>query len=180
MLAVSHMDTVSHVFVGASIGELSGHRNRRRIALTGLFAALPDLPCFLVGYPIAGYLADRDWLIPQDADWDGLREAYPFVAVLWELPHSFLFLMCVIVPLVRFWRLPAACAVAYASHLVLDIPTHTGEWAVAPIWPIPWRIEGFTDPWMFRPGVWLASVLATASLWRLSKSWANRRSRFTR
>lgn len=139
------MDFVSHALVGALLlGR--GRQPRREQALVVGAAVVPDLPCVPV-YLLVGHDRGRPLWIPRHDDWDGVRAAHPGWSALWEVPHSVLFLAAVVVPLVLLLRLPRLVVAAYASHLAIDLFSHTGEWAVRPLYPWGPAVSGFTDGW---------------------------------
>lgn len=138
------MDIVSHGIIGrACAAPKSGGKET---ALIVFFAVLPDL--FQIPlYIFLGYINNRPFFFPQNSDWVGFRSAYPYWSQLWEIPHSFFFLIAVILPFVLWFKLPKAVLLAYFSHLFVDIFTHTGEWSVKPFFPLAFTVEGFTDAW---------------------------------
>ena len=168
------MDVVSHALVGVLVAMAAGVRLWRHRAAMGLVAAAPDAPVAIV-YLLLGRAHDRPFWIPLHSDWEGVRAAHPVWSALWEAPHSLLFLALVVVPLVLHFRLPRVAIAAYASHLLLDLPTHTGEWAVAPLYPLPWRVEGWTDAWAWPPLQWAASWAVLLALVLLVDRWLRRR-----
>ena len=164
-----HMDAISHALIGACIGECTTEERRWRVAWPALFAFLPDVPSLLVAYPYVGWLNGRRFWIPEYADWDGFRSLHPVVSAFWEAPHSILFVLLFIVPLVHYAKLPRLCVPAYLSHIITDWPSHTAEWALAPFWPIPWRLEGWSDPWRWPAWAWLVSAASCAGVWLLAR-----------
>lgn len=91
---------------------------------------------------------------------------------MWEIPHSVFCIVLMIVPLVLWLRLPKLTIVSYSSHLMLDLLTHTGEWAVKPFYPLEWTVAGFADAWawpirdmMISWGV-LATLIVSLALWK--------------
>ena len=140
------MDLVSHALVGNIFKEASRVNSIRDKIIVVSFAFLPDLPVLLV-YLLLGHEKGRPYWIPYNSDWMGVRAAHPIWAALWEIPHSLLFLILVIAPLVVWLKWPKMAIASYLSHIVLDIPTHTGEWAVKPLFPLSLSTSGFTDAW---------------------------------
>ena len=49
-------------------------------------------------------------------------------------------------------------SLAYASHIVLDIPSHSGIYGLEPFYPIPYIFDGWFDAWLWGPGPILASI----------------------
>lgn len=140
------VDVLSHTLVGGLIECLAVVRGRWKRVLVISFAFIPDLPVLFV-YPLLGHENARPYWIPPNSDWIGVRETHPVWSVLWEVPHSALFWVLVVVPLVLWLRLPRVAVLAYLSHILLDLPTHTGEWAIKPFYPFDYMFEGFTDAW---------------------------------
>ena len=140
------MDVVSHALVGKlfQVGSRTAGATQKLMVIG--FAAVPDLPVFLV-YLLLGHEKGRAFWIPHNADWIGVRSAHPVWSALWEIPHSLFFVALVMVPLVLCRRWPKIAIASYLSHIVLDLFTHTGEWGVKPLYPLPYMFEGFTDAW---------------------------------
>jgi len=141
------MDIISHLLVGRALAEL-GNYSPSQASEISLFAVLPDLPQLPL-YLYVGWKHKRFLDIPKNSDWlrEHFRNKHPFWSSLWELPHSLWFLFLVVTPLVYYFGLPLMAAAAYASHLVIDIFTHKGEWAVKPFYPFKKKIQGLTNGW---------------------------------
>jgi len=148
------MDVVSHALVGKlfQVGSRTASCKHKLIVIA--FAFLPDLPVFLV-YLLLGHEKGRAFWIAHNADWIGVRAVHPVWSAMWEIPHSLFFVALVIVPLVFFLRWPKIAIASYLSHILLDLFTHTGEWGVKPLYPLPYMFDGFTDAW-----TWPLSYLA--------------------
>ncbi len=154
------MDIISHALTGRLLVPKSA--NRRDKWSVCLFGALPDV----FQLPLYAYLGVRNGRplgIPLNEDWAGFRSS-PLVAALWEIPHSILFLIAVVVPLVCILRLNRVLIGAYALHIGVDVFTHSGEWAVKPLYPLQVAFSGFTDAWMWPLYQWLLSWMALAIL----------------
>ena len=158
------MDIISHLLIGRALAEL-GNYSPSQIAAITLFAALPDAPQLPL-YVYVGFKHKRFLDIPKNSDWlrEHFRFRHPFWSALWEVPHSLWFLMLIITPLVIYFKLPLMAAAAYASHLLVDIFTHAGEWAVKPFYPFKKKIHGLTNGWAWHlPGMfasWAILLLA--------------------
>lgn len=139
------MDIVSHGLIGAALSVHPRYK-KKEILVISLFGLLPDLFQIPV-YLFLGFIKNRPFWFPQNTDWIGFRDAYPVWSALWEIPHSLFFLVILIIPLVYYFKLPKIAIVSYFSHIFTDIFTHTGEWAVKPLFPIDFKIDGFTDAW---------------------------------
>lgn len=161
------MDVVSHLLIGKLIQVAAKVQVRREQALTVAFAALPDLPMAVV-YPLLGRENGRPFWLPVQADWSGLRELHPVWAAAWDVPHSLLFWALVIAPLVLLLKLPRVTLLAYLSHILVDVFTHTGEWSLRLLYPVDWAVSGITDGWTWSLGesalAWgvLAAAVAVA------------------
>jgi membrane-bound metal-dependent hydrolase YbcI (DUF457 family) len=73
----------------------------------------------------------------------------------------------IIIPLVIWLRLPRLAILAYLSHILLDLPTHTGEWGVKPFYPFPFMVNGFTDAW-----AWPFSYMAISWVVLITVGWS--------
>jgi len=141
------MDLISHVLVGNVFKEAGRLNSLTNKAVVVLFAFLPDIPVLLLMYPLLGHANGRPYWIPYNSDWVGVRATHPIWTATWEIPHSLFFLLLVIFPLVFWLKLPRIAIASYLSHILLDLPTHTGEWGVKPLYPMSFIVNGFTDAW---------------------------------
>ncbi|MCX6721214.1 MAG: hypothetical protein NT026_01270 [Candidatus Staskawiczbacteria bacterium] len=110
------------------------------------FSFLPDLGQ-IPFYIFLGWKNARPFFFPLNSDWNGARALYPFLTALWDIPHSFFFAFLIILPIILFFKLPKISFFAYLLHLIIDIPTHSGEWAVKPFYPINYTFGGATNAW---------------------------------
>lgn len=141
------MDIVSHGLIGLVVKKDKAVFSKQTLILF-FFGILPDLlqiPLYL----FVGFLNNRFLWIPQNNDWIGFRELHPIPSMLWEVPHSFLFLLLVIMPLLMVFKKSKWYALPYFLHIFVDIFTHTGEWATKPFFPLNIKIEGFVDAWIW-------------------------------
>ena len=162
------MDIVSHALIGRAL--VTSKSKKFDTYLVTAFGALPDL--FQIPlYIFVGYLHARPFYYPLTSDWQGVRNAYPLWAALWEIPHSFFFLLLVVAPLVLLLNLNKLAILAYALHLFVDLFTHTGEWAVKPLYPLPFLFHGFTDAWawdvIYYPVSWAVLIVMIVVLEKL-------------
>jgi len=140
------MDFISHGLVGITIGLLDNKKTKKKILATSFFSVLPDI--FQIPYYLGlGYIKDRPFNWPKLEDWTNFRGVHPFLDAFWDIPHSFLFLVIIIIPLVKYFKKSNFYIYAYLSHILLDIPTHTGEWGVKVFYPLNIKLNGFTDAW---------------------------------
>jgi membrane-bound metal-dependent hydrolase YbcI (DUF457 family) len=143
------MDIISHALIGRVISTTVSRNSRKpKIAWFIFFSILADIP-FIPYYLILGYENRRQFFIPLNSDWIGASISHPFLDLfLREIFHSFVFTFLVIFPLVWLFKLPKGVFLVYLIHLLIDIPTHSGEWAIKPFYPFSnYSINGFTDAW---------------------------------
>ncbi|MGA2434793.1 MAG: hypothetical protein ABSG25_05850 [Bryobacteraceae bacterium] len=176
------MDFVSHGLIGGFVATFQRPGHSHSSWWITAFAVLPDLPVLVV-YLLLGRSLNRPLWLPRETDWVGMRTAHPIWSAMWEIPHSFFFVLLVVVPVVYLLHLPKLSIVAYLSHLFLDLFTHTGEWAVKPFYPLSWQFDGFTDAWKWPlPSMivsWLVIIgLILASLALLAHHRASSESEF--
>lgn len=153
------MDIISHVLVGKASQEASRARTWKDKLVIISLAAVPDLPLLIV-YLLVGHEQGRPFWIPHNSDWSGVREAHPIWSAMWEVPHSAVFWLLIVVPLVAWLKCPKMAIVSYFSHIVLDLPTHAGEWAVKPFYPFSFVVNGFTNAWAWPFAYMLLSWVA--------------------
>ncbi|MBC7863859.1 MAG: hypothetical protein IAF38_12865 [Bacteroidia bacterium] len=140
------MDVASHALVGVAIGLIEKNRTKKTILKTSFFSFLPDI--FQLPYYLAvGNSKNRSFNWPQPEDWTGFRGTHPFLDTLWNVPHSIFFLLLVIIPIIKLSKQSNFLIIAYLSHILIDIPTHTGEWGVKFLFPFNLTVSGFTDAW---------------------------------
>ena len=135
------MDLLFHAVVGAAIGECAPKRIQHRQLKGVAGALLPDLanlPSYLylgmktnstLWYPTPEAFYSNEWIVN-----------HPTWAV-WYLSHSLLFWAIVVVPVFRYAKWEHLLSIAYLSHLLLDLPSHTGIWGMAPLWPHPMPVS---------------------------------------
>ena len=139
------MDTLSHSLIGKIIS--TPENNKRNIFWIIFFSILTDL--FLIPvYIYLGYINNRFLWIGYNSDWDGLRISHPFIVLLNDIPHSLIFAFLIILPIILLFKLPKLAFFAYLFHILIDIPTHTGEWSIRIFYPLSdYSIKGLTDAW---------------------------------
>lgn len=164
------MDLLFHAVVGAAIGECAPKRIQHRQLKGVAGALLPDLanlPSYLylgmktnstLWYPTPEAFYNNEWIVN-----------HPTWAV-WYLSHSLLFWAIVVVPLFRYAKWEHLLSIAYLSHLLLDLPSHTGIWGMAPFWPHPMLVDGWFDAWAWGPGTIFTYALIPAALWALART----------
>lgn len=164
------MDIVSHALIGTVIA--AKKHSRKLTYVAAFFSFLPDLTQIPL-YLIVGKFADRWLWIPQNIDWIGFRELHPLWSMLWEIPHSFFFLLLIIVPIVFWFKIPKIAIAAYGLHIIIDLFSHSGEWAVKPFYPLSFSVSGFTDAWAWHWQSmlvsWLILIVASVIISKVSR-----------
>lgn len=158
------MDIVSHILIGRII---SSNKEKKLQFWAIFFSFLPDLS-LIPFYLILGYENNRVLFFPQNQDWAGTSITHPFLSFLYFFQHSFLLAFIVILPIILYFRLPKIAFFSYLLHIIIDIPTHTGEWAIRIFYPLNYAINGFTDAWawpFFSMAVFWAILLAIIFLY---------------
>lgn len=149
------MDIISHILIGKIISFFD-KKNKSAGLWAMFFSSLPDL-FQLPAYIYLGYINNRMFLIPKNIDWNHTRNLYPFLhASTWEIPHSIFFLLLIIFPVILFFKLPKITFLVYFLHVLIDIPTHAGEWAIKPFYPINYTVGGITNAWAWPFSLMLA------------------------
>ena len=169
------LDTATHALIGLMLGEMAPKdiKHRRKIGLG--FAMLPDITNVIFVHPYLGWLAGRDIPFALGIDFINHPEILDhWTYHVWLLSHSLLFWAIVFLPMWRKSRTAKLAAVAYVSHVLADIPSHSGVYGLEPFYPIPFVFDGWFDPWLWGPGPIAASILASSALylvvWRVRKS----------
>ena len=161
------MDFLSHALVGATIGELSPKSiNRRQLKGAGM-AILPDL-ANLFTYIYLGIKTKRPIPIAGASDFQNnpwIVNHWTFLP--WEISHSFLFWGLLIMPLLIWYRQPKMLGIAYLSHLLLDLPSHTGVWSTVPFYPFNFRVEGWFDAWAWPIENILFAAIIPFLIWQI-------------
>ena len=139
------MDIISHILIGKIISFFD-RKNKTAGFWAMLFSFLPDLSQ-VPFYIYLGVKNMRLFVFPYNADWNTARGFYPFLTALWEISHSFFFLLLIILPVIMFLKLPKIAFFAYFFHIIIDIFTHAGEWSIKPFYPISYTIGGITNAW---------------------------------
>ena len=86
------MDYTSHILIGISIGLLQKDATRKSIIKTSIFSVLPDI--FQIPYYFfLGHIKNRAFNWPEVQDWSGFRGTHEMIDALWNIPHSFLFVL---------------------------------------------------------------------------------------
>ena len=155
-----NMDTATHAIVGLIVGECAPKdiKHRRKIGLG--FGMLPDLTNILFVHPYLGWVAERPipFAIPTDfLDHPEVLDHWTYHT--WLLTHSLLFWAVFILP---WWRRSGGhkvAALAYAAHLVADLPSHSGIYGLEPLYPIRYVFSGWFDAWLWPSAPIVASIV---------------------
>ncbi len=140
------MDYTSHILIGITVGLLEKKASRKSLIKTAFFSVLPDI--FQIPYYFfLGHLKNRSFNWPEVQDWAGFRGTHPFIDALWNIPHSILFALLIIIPMVKLLKQSRFLVFAYLSHIFIDMLTHQGEWAVKFLYPLNFTSNGITDAW---------------------------------
>lgn len=130
------MDTVTHALLGVAVGASAGAlapQGTESLAVVGVCAAiavLPDSPLFLY--------RKRQKVPPK---------AYVISHSLW--------------PVILIWFLwEPIYAIAYLSHILIDIPTHNAAWAARLFYPFEWRFQCFSE-WEWGNRSWWVGLFFT-------------------
>ena len=131
------MDVIYHALVGAAIAESTGSPY---IQSSALFAVLPDL----VG--AAPFIYYKLTARPKEAPHTWLQNVKECVysntftnsidRIMYGITHSLVFAL--LVSLLSYLFFPAAWAtlsLSYISHIIIDIPTHEGDFATRIFYP---------------------------------------------
>ncbi|HIK01499.1 TPA: hypothetical protein H1008_00065 [archaeon] len=129
------MKLLHHALAGLVLGWAFGYD----LWLSMLFSIGPDIPQALILYPLLAYKHKRI-ILPLDGDWKNFSKSA--WSHLYFAPHSLLF-----VAILSFSDFSAFFIGLYSLHILVDIPTHTGEWSIRLLWPASWKLEGFFDAW---------------------------------
>jgi len=88
-----------------------------------LWSVAPDIPMMLL-------------LAPTCVPWSVQKDWWLY-SLLYKVPHSFWFVL---------FFVPFEHKKVYAFHILCDILSHTGEWSIQPLYPLPLKIHGIWDP----------------------------------
>lgn len=146
------MDVISHGLWG---GILVGRKNKKEFLTAFAFGVGPDVLSFgiFTAMTVLGLASGPDWsggppdprLIPQ------------YVHMLYNITHSLLVFLFVFVLVWAFRKRPFLPMLAWAFHILLDIPTHSTDFFATPfLWPISeYRINGIPwgHPYIFFPNL---------------------------
>ena len=154
------MDTATHAIVGLIVGECAPKdvKHRRKIGLC--FGMLPDLTNIIFVHPYLGWVAERTipFAVPRDfLTHPGVLDHWTYHS--WLLTHSLLFWALVFLPWWRRSKGHKVAALAYAAHLVADLPSHSGIYGLEPLYPIRYVFSGWFDAWLWPPAPIIASIV---------------------
>lgn len=157
------MDLISHGLTGRLLS-VNPKNSKRDVFLVILFSLLPDI-FFSAFYFFLGYENQRFLSIPRNSDWANASILHPVLnSITGQIPHSLIFALLVILPIVLLFKLPRLAFFAYLTHILLDIPSHSGEWNVALFYPLSdFSINGLANFWQwpikYMAVIWLALIV---------------------
>ena len=162
------MDLLFHALVGATIGELSPKQIERRQLKGTLGGISPDI-ANLITYPYLGITVGNPIPYATPSDF----YANPWIVdhwsyVPWEITHSLLFWGLVIMPLLYYFKISKLIGIGYLSHIILDLPSHTGIWSSVPLYPFEFMFEGWFDAWAWPISDILFWSFFPFILWRIT------------
>ena len=153
------LDTVTHALIGLILGELAPKDMKHRHLIGFFFGMLPDITNILLVHPYLGWVADRTIPFALGSDFINYPEILNhWTYHVWLLSHSLLFWAIVFTPQWKRSRNVKLATVAYASHILADIPSHTGAYGLEPFYPIRYIFDGWFDAWLWGPGPIAASI----------------------
>jgi len=139
------MDIISHTLIGKIFCYFDKKaKNKNWIVI--LFSVLPDF-VLIPFYIVLGKENERFMWIAQNQDWTGINISHPFLTGAYDTTHSIFFAFLVILPIVMAFKLPRSAFFVYLFHIVIDIFTHAGEWAIKIFFPYTFNIDGFSNAW---------------------------------
>ncbi len=162
------MDFLSHALVGALIGEVSPKRIKHRQLKGALAAMSPDIANFFA-YPYLGVKVGNTIPYAHPEDF----YANPWIIdhwtwIPWEITHSLLFWGLIVMPLLLWSKKPLLFGVAYLSHILLDMPSHSGIWSTVPLYPFEYRFDGWFDAWAWSVPEAIMWATIPFALWRIA------------
>jgi membrane-bound metal-dependent hydrolase YbcI (DUF457 family) len=157
------MDILYHAIIGLVISKAATHAYRFD---SMIFAMLPDLvgatPLQIVKLVRADATNPRNFL--KDFIADSKRNDFfgRLDKICYRTTHSLLALVIVGIVTFLFTHNGALLTFSYFSHLLIDIFTHEGPFALRPLYPFSdWHVEGFrwtTNKKVF-VGFWIGLIV---------------------
>lgn len=153
------MDVLTHALIGAMIAELalwdkSLPERKRGWIIGGVIASAPDLGNLPAHFIFSWQAGDWPWeYLPSH--WQGKSDSL-LLTPYWITHSLILSLILFLFFRKQEWR--SWPILAWSSHSVIDILSHTGPWSIRPLWPIPWKLEGMGDPWAWSPAWWALCI----------------------
>ena len=155
------MDVFTHFIIGASIGEIAPKDIKNRHAIGASFAILPDITNVIFVHPYLGWLAGHTIPFAVSQDFINHPEILQhWTYQTWLFSHGFIFWSFFVLP---FWNKHRAAPLAilgYLSHILMDLPSHTGIFGLQPFYPFPFIFNGWFDAWLWGPIEIFLSVIA--------------------
>jgi len=139
------MDIISHALIGWIISLMANASGKEKLWII-LFSLIPDI-VLIPAYIKLGRENKRFLWIAKNEDWSGETLKYPFLSALYNATHSLFFLFIIVYPVIKIFNLPSLAFWAYLTHIIIDIFSHKGEWAIKIFYPLKFKINGFSDAW---------------------------------
>lgn len=156
------MDTVTHALIGLTLGEMAPKDIKHRHVIGLSFGMLPDITNVILVHPYLGWIAGRTIPFAGGSDFIEFPEILNhWTYHIWLLSHSLLFWAIIFIPMWKRSRGMKLATIAYASHILADIPSHTGAYGLEPFYPIPYIFDGWFDAWLWGPGPIAVSIIST-------------------
>ena len=159
------MDIVAHGLITATAAIFAQRKLNRRIHVgwAVLFGVLPDLATFTVPAVWWRVTGVTKTLLPQP---DGPHFEWAFG--LYNCSHSLLIFGLLFGAVWAIRRRPLLEALGWMLHIVIDIFTHRGWFAIQFLWPVSAaRLDGipWETPWVLA-ATYVTLMLALFALWR--------------
>tara|TARA_B100001996_G_scaffold134330_1_gene102258 strand:- start:1106 stop:1666 length:561 start_codon:yes stop_codon:yes gene_type:complete len=146
------MDIFTHFIIGASIGEIAPKDIKNRHAIGAGFALLPDVTNLLLVHPYLGWLAGRTIPFAYAEDFITHPEILShWTYHVWLFTHGLIFWSFFVLPFWRKHRSAPLAILAYLSHILMDMPSHSGIYGTQPFYPFPLIFDGWFDAWLWGP-----------------------------
>jgi membrane-bound metal-dependent hydrolase YbcI (DUF457 family) len=156
------MDVIYHALVGAAIAKSTGSPY---ILSSAIFAVLPDL---VGAVPFVYYkLTARPGTLLQNVKESVYSNTFTNSVdrIMYSLTHSLVFAL--LVSLLSYLFFPAAwvtLSLSYVSHIIIDIPTHEGDFATRIFYP-------YSD-FHFESKNWATNPRLFFTFWGVFLAWA--------
>ncbi len=135
------------------------------------FGVLPDITNLILVHPYLGHIAGRTIPFALGSDFVDFPQILDhWTYHVWLLSHSLLFWAIVFAPLWRRSPGMKLATLAYLSHVLADLPSHTGAYGLEPFYPVHYIFDGWFDAWLWGPGPIAVSVVLTTVVFLLTRA----------